>query len=117
MFELDRSSASIKRGSLSSEGLEEHHVWVHWGVSREGAPGVQVPTTRGVGPAAWSPGFLADGELVETGRNALAQPTVAPGLNFLPTNTWRRFGGFFGRLAPSPPSAARRLQDAASRGF
>lgn len=47
MFELDR--VPLYKGQPGvGEGAEEHHVWVHWGVSREGAPGVQgSPQRRG----------------------------------------------------------------------
>ena len=56
--------------------------------------GVLLPTTIGVGPGRLEPRLSGRWRIpVETGRNVLAQPTVAPGSNFLPTNTWCRFGG------------------------
>lgn len=53
-----------------------------------------LPTTRGVGPGRLELRLSDRWRIpIETGRNELAQPIVAPGSNFLLTNTWRRLGG------------------------
>ena len=85
-------------------------------IQRRGPGSAGFPTTRGVGPAAWSPGFLADGEsLLKPAGMRLPSPLLLQG-----RISFRQIRGVdLGvpcRLAPSPPSAARRRQDAASRG-
>ena len=75
-------------------------------IQRRGPGSAGFPTTRGVGPAAWSPGFLADGEsLLKPAGMRLPSPLLLQG-----RISFRQIRGVdLGvpcRLAPSPPSAA-----------